>query len=273
VAFHHEQGPDYRRSREKRRASASMRCASMSARASWRRRPALPAAGGLTARSNCANSRPSPRARAVRIPLLEIGRYLSLAKAGRRDLAPRRTPHHQPSTAEGNRADRRPAGDARHPRSQTVPRGRDRQGHPSGVRPACRSSREANDEKSGFIGLGLMGSAMASKPAQGPVTRSTVWNPRARPRLRFCARARRQGGEHARSKAATDEMLLSALGSDHAVARGDPRGPGVLDAMKRGSVHVNHATISVSFDQGAGLGACQNTASIMSPRRCSVVPT
>jgi 3-hydroxyisobutyrate dehydrogenase-like beta-hydroxyacid dehydrogenase len=48
------------------------------------------------------------------------------------------------------------------------------------------------------------------------------------------------------AEAATDVVLLSALGSDQAVREVILDG-GVLDAMKRGTVHANHATISVSL--------------------------
>jgi 3-hydroxyisobutyrate dehydrogenase-like beta-hydroxyacid dehydrogenase len=97
--------------------------------------------------------------------------------------------------------------------------------------------------KVGFIGLGLMGSAIASNLLKAG-HEVTVWNRAPGPAEILRAQGARVASTPA--KAATDEMLLSALGSDHAV-REVILGAGVLDAMKRGTVHANHATISVSL--------------------------
>jgi 3-hydroxyisobutyrate dehydrogenase-like beta-hydroxyacid dehydrogenase len=97
--------------------------------------------------------------------------------------------------------------------------------------------------KVGFIGLGLMGSAMASNLLKAG-HEVTVWNRAAGPAEMLRAQGARVADTPA--EAATDDMLLSALGSDQAV-REVILGAGVLDAMKRGTVHANHATISVSL--------------------------
>jgi 3-hydroxyisobutyrate dehydrogenase-like beta-hydroxyacid dehydrogenase len=97
--------------------------------------------------------------------------------------------------------------------------------------------------KVGFIGLGLMGGAMASNLLKAG-HEVTVWNRTAGPAESLRAQGARVADTPA--KAAADEVLLSALGSDQAV-REVILGAGVLDAMKPGTVHVNHATISVSL--------------------------
>ena len=97
--------------------------------------------------------------------------------------------------------------------------------------------------KVGFIGLGAMGSAMAGNLlAAGHAL--TVWNRSEPATLPLAA----QGARVARSadRAAQGEVLCSMLANDQAVREVFLEG-GLLDAMDKGSVHVNHATISVAL--------------------------
>ncbi len=93
--------------------------------------------------------------------------------------------------------------------------------------------------KVGFIGLGLMGSGMASNLLKAG-HEVTVWNRAAGP----AANLQSQGARVASTPegAATGDVLLSALGNDQAV-REVILHSGLLDAMGRGTVHANHATI------------------------------
>ncbi|GLQ96263.1 NAD(P)-dependent oxidoreductase [Dyella mobilis] len=97
--------------------------------------------------------------------------------------------------------------------------------------------------KVGFIGLGAMGSAMASNLiAAGYAV--TVWN-------RSDAAAEKLaslGAKVARTpdRAAQGDVLHSMLANDQAVREVFLDG-GLLDAMDPGIVHVNHATISVAL--------------------------
>ena len=99
--------------------------------------------------------------------------------------------------------------------------------------------------KVGFIGLGAMGSAMASNLiAAGHVV--TVWNRSAEacePLVSLGARA-----ASTPDRAAQGDVLCSMLADDRAV-RAVILDSGLLDAMDPGMVHVNHATISVSLAQ------------------------
>jgi 3-hydroxyisobutyrate dehydrogenase-like beta-hydroxyacid dehydrogenase len=99
--------------------------------------------------------------------------------------------------------------------------------------------------KVGFIGLGAMGSAMASNlVAAGHAV--TVWNrsaAAAEPLASLGARVARSA-----DRAAQGEALCSMLANDQAVREVFLDG-GLLDAMDRGTVHVNHATISVALAQ------------------------
>ncbi|MBN8715050.1 MAG: NAD(P)-dependent oxidoreductase [Xanthomonadales bacterium] len=97
--------------------------------------------------------------------------------------------------------------------------------------------------KVGFIGLGAMGSAMAGNLLAAGYA-LTVWN-RSEATTRPLAA---QGARVARSadRAAQGEVLCSMLADDRAVREVFLEG-GVLDAMVKGSVHVNHATISVAL--------------------------
>jgi 3-hydroxyisobutyrate dehydrogenase-like beta-hydroxyacid dehydrogenase len=103
--------------------------------------------------------------------------------------------------------------------------------------------REEICMKVGFIGLGAMGSAMAGNLlAAGHAL--TVWNRSEAATLPLAA----QGARVARSadRAAQGEVLCSMLANDRAVREVFLEG-GVLEAMVKGSVHVNHATISVAL--------------------------
>ena len=97
--------------------------------------------------------------------------------------------------------------------------------------------------KVGFIGLGAMGSAMASNlVAAGHAV--TVWNrsdAATQPLASLGARVAKTP-----DRAAQGEVLCSMLANDQAV-REVILDSGLLDAMDRGTVHVNHATISVAL--------------------------
>ena len=97
--------------------------------------------------------------------------------------------------------------------------------------------------KVGFIGLGAMGSAMASNLLAAGHT-LTVWNRSAaatEPLASLGAKVARTA-----DRAAQVEVLCSMLANDQAVREVFLDG-GLLDAMDRGTVHVNHATISVAL--------------------------
>ncbi|WP_426689496.1 NAD(P)-dependent oxidoreductase [Rhodanobacter ginsengiterrae] len=97
--------------------------------------------------------------------------------------------------------------------------------------------------KVGFIGLGAMGSAMASNlVAAGHSV--TVWNRSAA----ACAPLASLGAKVASTpdRAAQGDVLCSMLANDQAVRAIFLEGS-LLDAMDRGMVHVNHATISVAL--------------------------
>jgi 3-hydroxyisobutyrate dehydrogenase-like beta-hydroxyacid dehydrogenase len=95
----------------------------------------------------------------------------------------------------------------------------------------------------GFIGLGAMGSAMASNLLAAGYT-LTVWNrseAAAEPLASLGARVARSPG-----RAVQGQVVHSMLANDQAVRAVFLDG-GVLDEMDRGTVHVNHATISVAL--------------------------
>ncbi len=99
--------------------------------------------------------------------------------------------------------------------------------------------------KVGFIGLGAMGSAMASNLLAAGHT-LTVWNRSAaatEPLTSLGAKVVKTA-----DRAVQGEVLCSMLANDQAVREVFLEG-GVLDAMDRGTVHVNHATISVALAQ------------------------
>ncbi|WP_430388973.1 NAD(P)-dependent oxidoreductase [Dyella sp. 20L07] len=97
--------------------------------------------------------------------------------------------------------------------------------------------------KVGFIGLGAMGSAMASNLIKAG-HEVIVWNrsPGATEPLASL------GAKVVRSadRAAQGEVLFSMLANDQAVREIFFTG-GLLDGMDKGIVHVNHATISVAL--------------------------
>jgi 3-hydroxyisobutyrate dehydrogenase-like beta-hydroxyacid dehydrogenase len=97
--------------------------------------------------------------------------------------------------------------------------------------------------KVGFIGLGHMGAAMASNLlAAGHAV--TVWN-----RSSAAAEPLASLGAKVAStadRAAQGEVLFSMLANDQAV-REVILDSGLLDAMDPGTIHVNHATISVAL--------------------------
>jgi len=97
--------------------------------------------------------------------------------------------------------------------------------------------------KVGFIGLGAMGSSMASNlVAAGHHV--TVWNrseAAAEKLVSLGAKAVRTP-----DRAAQGDVLHSMLANDQAVREVFLEG-GLLDAMDPGTVHVNHATISVAL--------------------------
>jgi 3-hydroxyisobutyrate dehydrogenase-like beta-hydroxyacid dehydrogenase len=99
--------------------------------------------------------------------------------------------------------------------------------------------------KVGFIGLGAMGSAMASNLLAAGHT-LTVWNrseAATEPLASLGAKVARTA-----DRAVQGEVLCSMLANDQAVREVFLDG-GLLDAMDRGTVHVNHATISVALAQ------------------------
>ncbi|HJW06120.1 MAG TPA: NAD(P)-dependent oxidoreductase [Rhodanobacter sp.] len=99
--------------------------------------------------------------------------------------------------------------------------------------------------KVGFIGLGAMGSAMASNLLAAGHT-LTVWNrsvAATEPLASLGARVAKTA-----DRVVQGEVLCSMLANDQAVREVFLDG-GLLDAMDRGTVHVNHATISVALAQ------------------------
>jgi 3-hydroxyisobutyrate dehydrogenase-like beta-hydroxyacid dehydrogenase len=97
--------------------------------------------------------------------------------------------------------------------------------------------------KVGFIGLGSMGGAMAGHLLDAGHA-LTVWNRSPAAAEALVAR----GAKLARTpeRAAQGEVLHSMLANDQAV-REVILDSGLLDAMDRGIVHVNHATVSVAL--------------------------
>jgi 3-hydroxyisobutyrate dehydrogenase-like beta-hydroxyacid dehydrogenase len=97
--------------------------------------------------------------------------------------------------------------------------------------------------KVGFIGLGAMGSAMVSNLIAAGHT-VTVWNRSEAATEKLAS----LGAKVARTpdRAAQGDVLHSMLANDHAV-REVFLESGLLDGMDPGTVHVNHATISVAL--------------------------
>ena len=97
--------------------------------------------------------------------------------------------------------------------------------------------------KVGFIGLGAMGSAMASNlVASGHAL--TVWNRSAAATEKLVSLGAKAASTP--DRAAQGDVLHSMLANDQAVREIFIDG-GLLDAMDPGIVHVNHATISVAL--------------------------
>lgn len=99
--------------------------------------------------------------------------------------------------------------------------------------------------KVGFIGLGSMGSAMASNLISAGHA-VTVWNrtaAAAEPLVSLGAKL-----ASTVDRAVLGEAVCSMLANDQAVRAVFLEG-GLLDAMDPGTVHVNHATISVALAQ------------------------
>jgi 3-hydroxyisobutyrate dehydrogenase-like beta-hydroxyacid dehydrogenase len=97
--------------------------------------------------------------------------------------------------------------------------------------------------KVGFIGLGAMGSAMASNLIAAGHT-VTVWNRSEAATEKLAS----LGAKVARTpdRAAQGDVLHSMLANDQAM-RGIFLEGGLLDAMDPDTVHVNHATISAAL--------------------------
>ncbi|HEY9131547.1 MAG TPA: NAD(P)-dependent oxidoreductase [Dyella sp.] len=97
--------------------------------------------------------------------------------------------------------------------------------------------------KVGFIGLGAMGAAMASNLVKAGHA-VTVWNRSPDATAPLVSLGAKAAGTPER--AAQGEVLMSMLANDKAVREVLLDG-GLLDAMDPGTVHVNHATISVEL--------------------------
>ena len=97
--------------------------------------------------------------------------------------------------------------------------------------------------KVGFIGLGAMGSAMASNLIKAG-HEVTVWNRSPGPTEPLAS----LGAKVVKTadRAAQGDVLFSMLANDQAVRSVFIDG-GLLDGMDKGTVHVNHATISVAL--------------------------
>lgn len=97
--------------------------------------------------------------------------------------------------------------------------------------------------KVGFIGLGAMGSAMASNLIKAG-HEVTVWNRSPGPTEPLAS----LGAKVVKTadRAVLGDALFSMLANDQAVRDVFMAG-GLLDAMDKGTVHVNHATISVAL--------------------------
>jgi len=96
----------------------------------------------------------------------------------------------------------------------------------------------------GFIGLGSMGAGMAGNLVKGG-HEVTVWN-RSADAARPLAEQGATVADSAAAAASGAEVLHSMLANDAAVRDVILHG-GVLDALPKGAVHVNHATISIAL--------------------------
>ncbi|HUA81711.1 MAG TPA: NAD(P)-dependent oxidoreductase [Dyella sp.] len=97
--------------------------------------------------------------------------------------------------------------------------------------------------KVGFIGLGAMGSAMASNLVAAGYN-VTVWNRSEAATEKLASLGAKVASTP--DRAAQGDVLHSMLANDQAVRDVFLDG-GLLDAMDPGTVHVNHATISVAL--------------------------
>lgn len=97
--------------------------------------------------------------------------------------------------------------------------------------------------KVGFIGLGAMGSAMASNLVAGGHA-VTAWNRSDAATEKLVSLGAKAASTP--DRAAQGDVLHSMLANDQAVREVFIDG-GLLDAMDPGIVHVNHATISVAL--------------------------
>jgi 3-hydroxyisobutyrate dehydrogenase-like beta-hydroxyacid dehydrogenase len=97
--------------------------------------------------------------------------------------------------------------------------------------------------KVGFIGLGAMGSAMASNLVAAGY-HVTVWNRSEAASEKLASLGAKVASTP--DRAAQGDVLHSMLANDQAVRDVFFEG-GLLDAMDPGTVHVNHATISVAL--------------------------
>jgi len=97
--------------------------------------------------------------------------------------------------------------------------------------------------KVGFIGLGAMGAAMASNLVKAGHT-VTVWNRSEAATVPLVSLGAKVAATA--DRAAQGEVLHSMLANDKAV-REVILDSGLLDGMDPGTVHVNHATISVEL--------------------------
>jgi 3-hydroxyisobutyrate dehydrogenase-like beta-hydroxyacid dehydrogenase len=114
----------------------------------------------------------------------------------------------------------------------------------------------------GFVGLGNMGAAMASRLV-GAGHRVRVWNRSVGPMEKLMG----QGAEAAGSlpELAEAEIVLSMLANDEAVRETFLR-QGLLAALRPGTVHANMATVSVSLAREmAGLHRERGVSYVSSP--------
>ncbi len=114
----------------------------------------------------------------------------------------------------------------------------------------------------GFIGLGAMGQKMAAR-LLGAGHEVIVWNRSRGPVDELVAKGARAASSP--GEAARVEVLHTMLADDHALAS-VLFDAGVFDALPRGSVHVNHATISVALArQLAERHAARGTGYVAAP--------